>query len=123
MVWKSHVLGTQLNTVVLVDGYLYGTSGDGGDDAPLKCVEYATGTEKWAYPKVGTGGTIAADGKLIVTSSKGELLVVAASPDGAKILARAQILGGKCWTAPVLANGMIYCRNSRGDIACVDVHK
>ena len=34
---------------------------------------------------------------------------------------RAQVLGGKCWTAPVLANGLIYCRNSRGDIAVVDV--
>jgi outer membrane protein assembly factor BamB len=117
------VLATQLNSSVLVDGFLYGLSGDGGDDAPLKCVEYATGTEKWSYPQIGTGGIIAADGKLIVTGSKGELLVFAANPAETKILARAQILGGKCWTAPVLANGFIYCRNSRGNIVCLDVHK
>ncbi|HEY3852765.1 MAG TPA: PQQ-binding-like beta-propeller repeat protein [Verrucomicrobiae bacterium] len=123
VVWKSKVLATQLNSSVLVDGFLYGLSGDGGDDAPLKCVEYATGTEKWSYPQIGTGGIIAADGKLIVTGSKGELLVFAANPAETKILARAQILGGKCWTAPVLANGFIYCRNSRGNIVCLDVHK
>ena len=85
VVWKSKVLATQLNSSVLVDGFLYGLSGDGGDDAPLKCVEYATGTEKWSYPQIGTGGIIAADGKLIVTGSKGELLVFAAIPDEAKI--------------------------------------
>jgi hypothetical protein len=25
------------------------------------------------------------------------------------------------WTAPVLANGLICCRNSEGDVVCVDV--
>jgi outer membrane protein assembly factor BamB len=112
-----------LNTVVLVDGYLYGLDGDAGDDAPLKCVEFATGTEKWTHPHIGTGGIIAADGKLIVTGSRGELFVFAVSSAEAKVLAQAQVLGGKCWTAPVLANGFIYCRNSRGDLVCVDVHK
>jgi outer membrane protein assembly factor BamB len=107
----------------LVDGYLYGLDGDAGNDAPLKCVEYASGTEKWAHPRVGTGGVIASDGKLIVTGSRGELFVFEANPAGAKILARAQVMGGKCWTAPVLANGLIYCRNSRGDLVCVDVRR
>ncbi len=123
VIWKSKVLKTQLNTSVLLDDYLYGLDGDAGDDAPLKCVEYATGIEKWAYPHMGTGGLIAADGKLIVTGSRGELFIFAASSAEPKALARAQVMGGKCWTAPVLANGLIYCRNSRGDIACVDVHK
>ena len=106
-----------------MDGYLYGLSGDAGDSARLKCVEYATGLEKWAYPRMGTGGIVAADGKLIVTGSKGELFVFAATPAEPKVLARAPVLEGKCWTAPVLANGLIYCRNSRGDIVCVDVHQ
>jgi outer membrane protein assembly factor BamB len=123
VLWKSKVLGTQLNTAVLVDGYLYGLDGDGGNAAPLKCIEYATGKEKWMYPLVGTGGLIVADGKLIVLGSKGELMVFAATPVEPKVLARAQVLGGKCWTAPVLANGFIYCRNSRGDVVCVDVRK
>jgi len=123
VIWKSKVLATQLNSAVLVDGFLYGLDGNAGDDAALKCVDYGTGTEKWNYPNVGTGGVIVADGKLIVTSSKGELLVFACNSTEAKVLARAQVMGGKCWTAPVLANGFVYCRNSRGDIVCVDVHK
>jgi outer membrane protein assembly factor BamB len=51
------------------------------------------------------------------------LMVAPATPEGFKSTARFQVLGGKCWTAPVLANGRIYCRNSRGDIVCVDVRK
>ncbi len=121
--WKSKVLLTQMNTAVLVGGYLYGLSGDAGDTAPLKCVELATGTEKWSHPQVGTGGLIAADGKLIVTGSKGDLFVFAADPAGPKVLARAQVLNAKCWTAPVLANGLIYCRSAKGDVVCVNAQK
>jgi len=36
-------------------------------------------------------------------------------------ISRAQVTGPKCWTTPVLANGRIYCRNSRGDLTCLDV--
>lgn len=123
VVWKSKVLLTQMNTAVLVDGHLYGLSGDAGDTAPLKCVEFATGVEKWRHPQVGTGGLIAADGKLIVTGSKGDLFVFAADPTGPKLLARAPVLNAKCWTAPVLANGLIYCRSAKGDVVCVNVQK
>ena len=43
--------------------------------------------------------------------------------EGFKPGARAQVLGGQCWTAPVLANGLVYCRNSRGDVAVVDLRR
>ena len=38
-----------------------------------------------------------------------------------KELASAEILTGKCWTYPVLANGRIYARNAAGQLVCVDV--
>jgi hypothetical protein len=56
-------------------------------------------------------------------TERGELQVGLASPEGFKPTARAQVLGGKCWTVPVLANGRIYARNARGDVVCVDVRK
>jgi len=62
-----------------------------------------------------------ADGKLIALGEKGELFVADASPQGFKPVSRAQVLGGKCWTAPVLADGRIYCRNAKGDLVCLDV--
>ena len=122
-VWKSKVLRTQMNPAVLFDGHLYGADGDTTGRAALKCVELNTGKEKWAHPGFGTGTVIVADGKLVALSAGGELSVAPASPAGYEPVARAQVLGGKCWTVPVLSGGRIYCRNWQGQIVCVDVRK
>ena len=122
-IWKSKVIRTQMNPAVLHQGHLYGVDGDTTEKASLKCVDFATGAEKWKHANFGSGGVIIADGKLIALSGTGELLVAPASPESFKPTARAQVLGGKCWTAPVLANGFIYMRNSRGDVVAVDVRK
>jgi outer membrane protein assembly factor BamB len=120
-VWRSKVMRNQFNSCVLQGGYLYGFDGNSDAGASLKCVEFATGTEKWANADTGSGALMVADGKLIVISEQGELMVAPPSPAGFKPTARAQVLGGKCWTTPVLANGRIYCRNATGDVVCVDV--
>jgi outer membrane protein assembly factor BamB len=120
-VWKTKALRTQMNGAVLFQGHLYGVDGDTTEKASLKCVDFATGVEKWKHANFGSGGVTLANGKLIAFSGTGELLVAPATSEGFKPVARAQILGGKCWTAPVLADGRIFVRNSRGDIACVDV--
>lgn len=120
-VWQNKEMRNQMNPSVLVDGYLYGVDGDAGTKPSLKCVEFLTGTVKWTEPRVGSGSVAVADGKLIVLSDKGELMIADASPAGFKPTARAQVLGGKCWTVPVLANGQIYCRNVAGDLVCVDI--
>ena len=122
-IWKSKVVRTQLNPGVLYDGHVYAVDGDTTEKARLKCVHMETGEERWSQPNIGSGGLIVADGKLIVLSAPGELMVLPATPEGFKLTARAQVLGGASWTAPVLANGRIYCRNSRGDVVCVDVRK
>lgn len=122
-VWKSTVLRTQLNPAILVDGFLYGVDGDTTAAATLKCVEWATGAEKWAQPNFGSGGVLVADKNLIALSGKGELTIGPATPSGFKPTSRAQVLGGKCWTAPIVANGIVYCRNSRGDLVALDLRK
>ena len=43
-----------------------------------------------------------------------------ACPAAYREISRAQMLGKAGWTEPVLANGLIYCRNSRGDLVCLD---
>ncbi|MBI5774662.1 MAG: PQQ-like beta-propeller repeat protein [Verrucomicrobia bacterium] len=122
-IWKTKLLHTQLNAAVLFKGHLYGADGDTTEKASLKCLDFATGVEKWAQRGFGSGAVIVADGRLIALGGTGELMIAPASPDGFKPTARAQVLGGKCWTAPVLANGLLYCRNGRGDVAVVDLRK
>ncbi len=123
ILWKSKEMRNQFNNCVLIDGHLYGIDGDTTEKAMLKCVEFTTGVVKWSHPGIGSGAVMASAGKLIVLSDRGELMIAPASPDRFKPTARAQVMGGKCWSVPVLANGRIYCRNSRGDVVCVDVRE
>ncbi len=122
-VWKTKKLRTQMNPAVLFHGHLFGVDGNTTDKAALKCLDFATGDEKWAQAGFGSGAVMVADGKLIAMSGTGELMIAPAIADAFKPTARAQVLGGKCWTAPILANGFIYCRNGRGDVAVVDARK
>ena len=122
VIWKSKVLRTQQAPGVLINGYVYGVDGDAGSPATLKCIELKTGKEKWSHP-LGFGAVSAAGDKLIVISAKGELMVAPASPDGFQPISQAQVLGVNCWTVPVLANGIVYCRNSKGDVVAVDLRK
>lgn len=120
-IWQNKNMRNQFNPSVLLEGYLYGVDDDTSkSSAALRCVDFQTGELKWTEA-TGFGSVAAADGKLIVLTAKGQLLVAGASPSGFKPAARAQVLGGKCWTAPVLANGKIYCRNAAGNVVCLDV--
>ncbi len=121
MLWKSKALRSQMNAAVLFEGHLYGVDGDTTEKAALKCLDFATGKEKWSQPGFGSGGVIIADRQLIALNGTGELSIAPASPEAFKPTARAQVLGGKTWTAPVLSGGLVYCRNSRGDLVAVDV--
>jgi outer membrane protein assembly factor BamB len=123
VVWQNGNLQNQLNSSVLVDGALYGVAGLVGPtpNASLRCIDWQTGAIKWDYPDLGGGAIMVAGGKIIALSDKGELFVGAVSPSGFTPISRLQVLGGRCWTVPVLANGHIYCRNAKGDLVCLNV--
>lgn len=118
-VWSHKDLQNWMSSSVLWNGHVYGV--DTGKKKGVVCLDFETGTVKWSGPDVGAGSLMLADGKLIVLSDAGKLAIVEAVPTGYRELASAQILEGKCWTAPVLANGRIYARNAMGDFVCVDV--
>ena len=115
-VWNNKNMRNHFASSVLWQGHLYGV-----DENQLRCLVFETGEVKWTDKVSGKGSLIIADGKLIVLTERGELLVANPSPDGFKPIARAQVIGGKCWSAPTLANGKIYCRTGPGDVVCVDV--
>jgi len=120
-VWKTKKLRTQMNAAVLHQGHLYGVDGDTTQKASLKCLDLATGEQKWEHPGFGSGGLIIADGKLLAMSGIGELLIAPASPEGFAPTARTQVFGPKAWTAPVLSNGLLYCRNNRGELVVLNL--
>ncbi|MCL4708420.1 PQQ-binding-like beta-propeller repeat protein [bacterium] len=112
-VWKSNVMQHHFASSVLHDNYLYGT-----DRYILKCVDSRTGEQKWQQRGFGEGSVIFADGHLIVLGTSGNLALVEATPAAYRERARAQVLNGKCYTAPALAYGRLYLRNE-SEILCL----
>jgi outer membrane protein assembly factor BamB len=119
--WRNKYMRNHFNSCILWEGHIYGFDGQGGGRGQLKCMSYKTGEVKWAQKGMDTGSLMLADGKLIILSESGTLVIALASPEGFTELASAQILTDKCWTMPVLANGRIYARNANGQLVCIDV--
>lgn len=116
LAWETREMRNHFNSCVRVGGALYGN-----DENTLKCIDVRTGEERWGMRGMGKGGLIAANNKLLVLTERGELVIVAATPDRFTELARAKILDGTCWTHPVLANGLLYGRSYEGTLVCVDL--
>ena len=95
--------------------------GSAGPVTHLACMDAATGRAIWEEPRFGKSNLIAADGKLIFSTMKGELVLAKASADGYQELGRMDLLG-KTRQAPSLANGLVYLRDDR-EIICVDLRK
>ncbi|MDB5318462.1 MAG: alcohol dehydrogenase [Phycisphaerales bacterium] len=123
VLWQNKGLRNHYNSSILRDGYLYGFDGNNMQGSGLKCVEFATGRTRWTAPQPAWGNLILAGDRLIIVSQSGELVVAKASSERFEELAHAQPLGGTCWTAPVLADGRLYLRNTRGDLVGLDLRK
>jgi outer membrane protein assembly factor BamB len=122
VIWENRNMRNHFNSCVLIDGHLYGFDGNSHRGrAYLACIDFETGEKKWSDARYGYGSISAADGKLIVLGARGQLAVAEASPESFNPISQAQVLGGLCWTPPVLANSHLYCRNSRGDLVRLDV--
>lgn len=114
-VWDNRLFRNHFNSSVLHDGHIYGF-----DESALKCIDARTGEGKWATRDYRKGSLLFADGHLIVLGEQGLLALVEANPTAFKEMARVQILRGKCWTMPTLANGKLYLRN-QSEMVCLDV--
>jgi len=122
--WKTSGMGLLFHSGVLVDGHVYGPYSNSGeaDTTLLQCVSWDTGEVKWTHAGFGFSPLVAADGKLILMTDDGELVVAEASPKAYEELARAKVFPSKSksWVCPVLCSGRIYCRHGE-DVVCLDV--
>lgn len=102
------------STPVVKDGYLYGMfSFKKYGEGPLACIDIKTGEQKWSEPGYGPGNVIlTGDGTLVALSDSGEIVLVEAKPDAYYEISRADVLDGKCWSTPALADGKVYVRST-----------
>ncbi len=118
LIYDNKVMRNLMSCSMLWGDQIYGF-----DEYELKCIDFADSWERWAEKGFGKGSLMmSADGRMIVMGEQGEMAIARANPEKFEVLARAQVLPeGMCRTVPVLANGLIYARNARGDVVCLDV--
>jgi len=113
--WKTEAMSNKMANSILWQGYLYGFNYE-----ELACVDATTGESKWSQEGLGMGSLIMADGKLIILSEQGELIIAEANPERFVDLHRKHILGGRCMTTPAFSGKRIFARNAEGNLVCLD---
>ncbi len=104
--WRSNAFQRSYAVPVLHENHLYGFS-----SRFLTCVDADTGEVVWKSRPPGGQGLILVDGKLLILSPKGELVVADASPRGYVEEARLAVFEREGMTAPSFAGGQIFVRN------------
>jgi outer membrane protein assembly factor BamB len=120
-VWrKKNDMFNHWSTPIYHEGHLYGMfSFKKYGNGPLQCIELETGKTKWSKDGYGPGNVILSGDKLIALSDNGELSVVNATPSKYMELARRKVLSGKCWSTPILSNGLVLARSTE-EAVCID---
>jgi outer membrane protein assembly factor BamB len=121
-VYFSKSLPTSIGGAVLLDGHLYGTTGQS-----TLCVDFKTGDVKWQERGVGAGAVLYADGRLYVHGENGDVALMDATPEAYKERGKFKPTGQpkrgsreQAWTYPVVANGRLYIRD-KNVLWCYDV--
>ena len=127
-IWKNDEVRALCSAAVLYKGYLFAAdrddisiAGENGKRMCVKCIDFATGQVKWVQRLIPWPTLLVVGDKLLIQTLTGELILAEASPAAYQELGRAQVLGGKCWAVPAVADGRIFCRNVQGDLICLDI--
>jgi outer membrane protein assembly factor BamB len=118
---RDQSMSCHFMTPIHHEGFLYGSSGEGSGEAELRAVALASGKIMWRKPGLGRVTLLYVDEHLVVFTERGRLLLVEATPERYKVVAEAtprlakaaaagQLLEYPAWSAPVLADGVLYLR-------------
>jgi len=112
--WTSRHFKPDFNDFVVHRNHAYGFDG-----AFFTCLDLATGKRAWKGGRYGKGQVLllADSGLLLVTSERGDVVLLKADPSGRQELAKFRALDGKTWNHPVVIGDRLYIRNAR-EAAC-----
>ena len=107
-VWhEKRTLRTKFTSVVVAGDYLFGLS-----DGILECVAAEDGARRWKRGRYKHGQVLGIGDVLLVQAEEGDVVLVAATPDRGRELARLAALSGKTWNNPCMYGRFLLVRNA-----------
>jgi outer membrane protein assembly factor BamB len=106
--WTSNGLKPYFNDFVVHKGHAFGFDG-----SILSCIDLEDGKRKWKGGRYGHGQLVLLPYQdlLVVLSEEGELVLVGATTDQFREIARVPAIEGKTWNHPVLVGDVLLVRN------------
>ncbi len=105
-IWQNNRMKNKLSSSVFFQGHVYGL-----DEGILACVDAATGELKWKGGRYGHGQLLLAGDHLIITTERGELALVKATPESHQEAALVPGIDGRTWNHPAIEGGRLLVRN------------
>ena len=116
-VFHNKEIQCKLTNPLLLEGHVYAGTSNG----VIKCMELATGELCWRHRLFGNTSLVRAGERFLCLGESGDLVAAVMNPEGFQELARTKTLDGKCWTMPVLCNGLLYVRDVAGNLICLNL--
>ena len=111
--WKSMALKSKFGPTFVKGDYIYGL-----DDGILACVDVKTGQRRWKDGRYGHGQGLLVGEIILITSEKGEVVLVRPDPEKLVEMGRFQVFSDKTWNPPALAGEYLLMRNDK-EAACL----
>jgi len=118
--WKNGDASMYLTSPVRHGDYLYGLAT--GGRGKLVCIALSDGVTAWSSPG-GLGDYVSivrAGDRLLVLTTKGDLLLAAAAPAGYKELGRASVSERPVWAHLAVAGGRLYVKD-KSHLTCFEL--
>lgn len=106
--WRNKAgLKTKFTNVALHDGHLYGLS-----DGILECLRASDGKRMWKGGRYDQGQLLRVGNLLVVQSEPGDVVLVEATPEAHRELARLAALSDQTWNSPAIIGDRLLVRNA-----------
>jgi len=121
-VWRDRKLDNLHDSVLLLDGFLYGTS-FGYKGGTFLCVDWETGEARYEDRRTGRGSLTWAEGLIYFLCEKGDVMLIRPNPEKFDVISQFHLPEegeGLVWAHPVICGKRLYIRHGTF-LYCYDI--
>ncbi|MCK5149038.1 PQQ-binding-like beta-propeller repeat protein [bacterium] len=132
--WSNPQIKGSFMTGILLNDTYYTMDSNRGRNFNLACLDAKTGEIKWQEKLGENGSLMATKDWLVILTGLGELILAKPNAEKFEPIYHAKVLTlpsregidnmrwANIWSYPVLSHGRIYCKDTYGNLACINMN-